>query len=147
MKSTKVLSLLIIMHVACQLQTVSEQPSDSLTILDNMAIRGASYDSIETGISDKDYERIRKASLVIVELSSISEIERNKLALIIGKNEIPSFIHFDQMVILHADSIRLAAEREDLPEIRFHFNVLDKKACGGCHDNYWKKVDDWKKNR
>ena len=118
MKSTKVLSLLIIMHVACQLQTVSEQPSDSLTILDNMAIRGASYDSIETGISDKDYERIRKASLVIVELSSISEIERNKLALIIGKNEIPSFIHFDQMVILHADSIRLAAEREDLPEIR-----------------------------
>jgi len=39
-----------------------------------MTIRSASYDSIETGISDEDYERIRKASLAIVELSSISDL-------------------------------------------------------------------------
>jgi len=122
----------------CGISVVHETSPNTLT--DVMKIRGASYDSIQDAIDSLDYTKIRRGCQRVLQAGAIPQHEYPRIRNIIGSSQIQRFRQLDAQVLREADSLYLSASQGDLYRVQHHFDILDKQACGGCHQRYWETI-------
>ncbi len=140
-KTIKLLSLLILMASLpgatlwnAFKSTADSQPEEQ-PLLPMMQKLMVQMNRINTGIYMQDYRLIDTTAHNIAHHPKIARSQMKKIKKVLG-SEIKKFVYYDlQMVHSHADSMSMAARRENMQQVLEHYEIV-QRGCVNCHVDF-----------
>lgn len=129
-------SILVVSMVLLTCMTLgnSRHIDDSLELHTIMRLIMMDVHEINEGIYTENYNLIENGAAGINNHPPLSDESRKLVQETLG-NDMAAFSRFDDMVHARADSIRLAAEKQEMDQVLRHYRVM-QQGCVNCHSMF-----------
>lgn len=130
--------LLASLPVATYLNGSNTQPEEE-RLLPMMQELMVQMNRINTGMYMRDFRLIDTTAHNIAHHPKIAKLQLEKIKKALGP-EIKKFQYYDlQIVHHHADSLSMAAQRENMEEVLEHYQIV-QQGCVNCHTDFRDKL-------
>lgn len=139
MKSTKLIAI-ILLPAFLFMAWISQQPQqpETMPLVPMMRLLLSDMYTINEGMYTENYELIMEGGTSIANHPVMTEEDKKLIKSTLG-DKMKQFVNYDMVVHHHADSIRLAAERQQMDEVIRHYTIV-QKGCIDCHSAFRTKI-------
>lgn len=147
MRTTNIIALLIISSclLGFGLQSTSgsadKQPK-TLKLIPMMRLLLADMQKIDQGIYTETYSIIAEGAGSIADHPGMTPKDKKLIKSTLGE-EMPKFVSLDMTVHHHADSIKTAAQEQNMSEVLRHYRIV-QQGCVDCHTTFRQQIIDAK---
>lgn len=135
----KVLAIIIVVAIAFMgLSAFQQQQPETMPLVPMMQLLLSDMQKVDEGIYTEDYEVIAENAGNIAEHPTMTEEDKKLVKTTLGE-QMKQFVAFDVTVHHHADSMRIAAEKENMIEVLRHYNIV-QQGCVDCHANFRSQI-------
>ncbi|MDZ7716804.1 MAG: hypothetical protein U5J95_11385 [Balneolaceae bacterium] len=111
-----------------------QQQPETMPLVPMMRLLLSDMQKVDAGIYTEDFEMIAENAGNIADHPTMTEEDKKLVKATLGE-KIKQFVVFDMTVHHHADSMRIAAEKENMKEVLRHYNIV-QQGCVDCHANF-----------
>lgn len=148
MRTSNIIALLIISLSLLGLglqnkQEPGKRQPKTMKLVPMMRLLLADMQKIDQGIFTEDYAIIADGAGSIANHPGMTPQDKKLIKKTLGK-EMQKFVSLDMTVHHHADSIKAAAQQQNMSEVLRHYRIV-QQGCVDCHANFRKPIIDAKK--
>lgn len=114
-----------------------EQP-DTLPLVPMMQQLLADIQQVDRGIYTEQYSVIEEGSGRISDHPTMTPEDKELVKATLG-SEMNDFVEYDMIVHHHADSMRLAASKENMQDVLYHYRIV-QSGCVDCHSRFRNRI-------